>query len=67
MKSLPSVHKKGCKTEVGERITFSMRGGKCSKNSRSQIEGINKLQLCIAQTVPLPIIDEARRSPKSEF
>jgi len=67
MKSLPSVHKKECRTDVGERITFSTRGEKYSKNSRSQVERINKLQLCIVQTVPPTVIDEVERSPKSEF
>lgn len=52
MKSLPSVHKNGCGTEVGERITFSTRGEKYSKNSRSQVERTKKLQLCIVQPVP---------------
>lgn len=46
---------------------MSTRGGKYSKNSRSEGERINKLQLCIVQTVPLSVIDEVGRSPKSEF
>lgn len=36
MKSLPSVYKKGCRTKVGERITFFPQEGKSTQRTPGQ-------------------------------